>query len=166
MHKVADTLDKIVSSFAKLAGLLVVVLSFLMLYETINRYIFNAPSVTIEEIEWHLYDIIFLLGLSYTMKLDKHVKVDIFYNRFSTKAKALVNIFAYLVLVLPFSLMIIYASYTFVEMSYLQNEISPDPGGLTHRWLIKGMIIVGFILLVMEAIVKLYEAFKAYRSAR
>ncbi len=166
MEAVVSIFEAIVSFFAKIAGILVVVLSFLMLYETINRYLFNSPSVTIEEIEWHLFDIIFLLGLSYTMKLDKHVRVDIFYANFSQKLKAVVDIFAYLCLVLPFVFVVLYTSYTLVEMSFLQNEISPDPGGLTHRWMIKAMIIVGFVLLVMEAVAKLYHALQEYRRSR
>jgi len=149
--------EKIISLFAKISALLVVALSFLVVYDALNRYFFGGGSVALQELEWHLFDIIFLIGLSYTLQSDKHVRVDIFYASFSEKTKAKIEIFSQLFLVIPFSMLILYVSYDFVVQSYLQNEISPDPGGLTHRYLIKSTILAGFFLLLIQSLCTLYK---------
>jgi TRAP-type mannitol/chloroaromatic compound transport system permease small subunit len=164
MSKVIAGIEAIVRFFARLAAVLVIALALLILYQAINRYLFNDSSVMIQEIQWHLFDILFLLGLSYTLQADKHVRVDIFYANFSDKSKAIVNIISQIFLVLPFSLIILYTGYTLVEMSYLQNEISSDPGGLTHRYLIKAMILIGFLLLALQSIAEIYKNIKTFRG--
>ena len=158
------SIDTLVEFFAKLAAYLVMVLSFLVVYDSVNRYFFGGGSIALQELEWHLFDIIFLLGLSYTLKSDKHVRVDIFYGNFSQKTKAMVNIASQLFLILPFALLIIYVSFGYIELSYTQNEISPDPGGLTHRWLIKSMMILGFLLLGLQSIAEIFKNIKLLKA--
>jgi len=160
MSKLVSLIEMLTRFFARLAGILVVALSLLILYQAINRYLFNDSSVMIGELQWHLFDIIFLLGLSYALQTDKHVRVDIFYANFSQKTKAIINIISQLFLILPFVAIILYTGYTLVEMSYLQGEISSDPGGLTHRYLIKSMILVGFVLLGLQSIAEIYKNIK------
>ena len=160
MSRLVVAIESLVRFFAKLSGVLVVLLAFLILYQSINRYLFNDSSVMIAEIQWHLFDILFLLGLSYALQTDKHVRVDIFYANYTVKTKAIVNIISQLFLILPFSLIILYSGYTLVEMSYLQGEISSDPGGLTHRYLIKAMILLGFVLLGLQSIAEIYHNLK------
>ena len=164
MSKVVWGIEAFVRFFARLAGVLVIALALLILYQAINRYLFNDSSVMIQEIQWHLFDILFLLGLSYALQTDKHVRVDIFYANYSVKTKAIVNIFSQIFLILPFSIIILYTGYTLVEMSYLQGEISSDPGGLTHRYLIKAMILVGFFLLSLQSIAEVYKNIKTFRG--
>ncbi len=157
MSKLVSLIEAVVRFFARLSGVLVIFLSLLILYQAINRYLFNDSSIMIGELQWHLFDIIFLLGLSYTLQSDKHVRVDIFYAHFSPKTKAIINIVSQLFLILPFVAIILYSGYTLVEMSYLQGEISSDPGGLTHRYLIKAMILVGFVLLGLQSLAEVYK---------
>ena len=157
MSKLFSALEILTQFFARIAGALVITLSLLILYQAINRYLFNDSSVMIQELQWHIFDIIFLLGLSYTLQSDKHVRVDIFYATFSKRTKAIINIISQLFLILPFVIIILYTTETLVEMSYLQGEISSDPGGLTHRYLIKSMILVGFILLGLQSLAELYK---------
>jgi len=145
-------LDKTISFFGKLSGYLIIILSFLVVYDALNRYLFSGGLVALQELEWHLFDIIFLLGLSYTLASDEHVRVDIFYSRFSKKTKAIINLLSMLFLVLPFVFLVLYFSSTFIHLSYLQNEISSDPGGLCCRFIIKSFIFIGFFLLGLQAI--------------
>jgi len=151
VQSVIEGIEKIVSLFAKLAAYLVIALSLLVVYDAMNRYLFHGGSVALQELEWHIFDILFLLGLSYTLQKDAHVRVDIFYARFSPKTKAFIDILSQLFLVIPFSLLVLYVSWDFVLQSYAQHEISSDPGGLTHRYLIKGMILLGFVLLLLQS---------------
>lgn len=158
--------ERLIALFAKFAALLVIALSILVVYDALNRYIFHGGSVALQELEWHIFDILFLLGLSYTLQTDKHVRVDIFYTNFSPRTKAITEIISQLFLILPFSLLILYVSWDFVMQSFLQHEISSDPGGLTHRYLIKGMILLGFVLLVLQSVATLYKNIRQIRDER
>ena len=164
MEALARGIEKLITLFAKFAALLVIFLSLLVVYDALNRYLLHGGSVALQELEWHIFDILFLLGLSYTLQTDKHVRVDIFYASFSSRTKAVIEIIAQLFMVLPFTLLILYVSLDFVMQSYMQHEISSDPGGLTHRYLIKGMILVGFVLLGLQSLVILWRNIRLLRS--
>ncbi len=159
-------LDQISKYAGYFAALLVVVLSLLVAYDAVMRYLFASGSIALQEIEWHLFDIIFLLGLSYALKHDKHVRVDIFFERYSKESRAIIQIFSMLLLVIPFSLIFLSDSLDMLLQSYLQNEISSDPGGLTHRYLIKGMLVLAFILLIIQALSEMLKAVERLESKK
>jgi len=163
-NRLSYSLDR-VSKYAGLtASVLVVVLAILVTYDAMMRYLFSAGSIALQEVEWHLYDIVFLLGISYALKHDKHVRVDIFYERYSEETRTLIQIFSMLFLVIPFSALMIHNAWDMMMQSYLQHEISSDPGGLTHRYLIKGMIVISFGLLILQAISEVLKAYHALKS--
>jgi TRAP-type mannitol/chloroaromatic compound transport system permease small subunit len=164
VEKVVAITEKMIAFFARIAALLVIALSVLVVYDAVSRYLFHSGSVALQEWEWHLFDILFLLGLSYTLQTDKHVRVDIFYAGFSPRTKAAIDIISQLFLILPFSLLILYVSWDFVHISYLQHEISSDPGGLTHRYLIKGMILFGFGLLILQSLCTLWHNIRRFKG--
>lgn len=149
-----------VSKYAGLiASFLVLALSLLVAYDATMRYLFSAGSIALQEIEWYLFDIIFLLGLSYALKHDKHVRVDIFFERYSQQTRAIVQILSMLLLVIPFSLIFLNDALDMTSQSYLQHEVSSDPGGLSHRWLIKAMLALGFVLLLVQAVSEILKAY-------
>lgn len=158
--KLSYYLDRISKYAGLLSAFLVVLLSFLVAYDAMMRYLFSAGSIALQEIEWHLFDVIFLLGLTYALKHDKHVRVDIFFERYSKESRAIVQIFSMLLLVIPFSLVFLADSLTMLIQSYMQHEISSDPGGLTHRYIIKGVLVLSFILLVLQALSEIFKAFQ------
>jgi tripartite ATP-independent transporter DctM subunit len=152
-------LDNVSKYAGYLAAILVVVLSLLVAYDAGMRYLFSEGSIALQEIEWHLFDMIFLLGLSYALKHDKHVRVDIFFERYSRDTKAVVQIVAMLLLVIPFSLIFLNDALDMTYQSFLQHEVSSDPGGLTDRWVIKAMLVFAFVLLILQALSEILKAF-------
>jgi TRAP-type mannitol/chloroaromatic compound transport system permease small subunit len=153
------TIERISKYAGLFAALLVVILSLLVVYDAGMRYLFSGGSIALQEVEWHLFDVIFLLGLTYALKHDKHVRVDIFFERYSSDTRLIIQILSMLLLVIPFSLLFLNDAYDMTVQSYLQHEVSSDPGGLEHRWVIKAMLVVAFVLLVLQA---LSEILKAY----
>ena len=104
-----------------------------------------------------LFALIFLLGSAYTLKHDQHVRVDIIYqSRFvSDKQRALINIFGTLFLLLPFCILVLITSWPFVENAFYYHEGSPDPGGLPHRFLLKGSLLLAFGLLILQGLAEI-----------
>jgi TRAP-type mannitol/chloroaromatic compound transport system permease small subunit len=118
--------------------------------DVVFRYVFNRSSVFVQEAEWHLFGMVYLLAAGYTMLYDEHVRIDIVYSKWSPRKKAAVDFVLLLVMFVPSALMIIYTTWPFVKHSFAVNEGSPDPGGIPFRWAYKSVIILGFLLLMLQ----------------
>ncbi len=118
--------------------------------DVVMRYLFNASFVFTQELEWHLFGFIFLIGAGYTLLKDGHVRVDIIYQRLGLKGRAWINFLGVLLFLIPGCIMVISTSWNFVVNSFAIMENSPDPGGIPYRFLIKGCIPAGFVLLLLQ----------------
>ncbi len=115
------------------------------------RYAFSLGSVWAQELEWHLLAAVILLGMSYALQRGDNVRVDLFYADFSPRAKFVVNLVSGL-LTLLIALLFIKLSLAYVMQSYSIGETSADPGGIPWRWAVKGLIPLGFGLLVLQTV--------------
>ncbi|MDX2446887.1 MAG: TRAP transporter small permease subunit [Desulfobacterales bacterium] len=118
--------------------------------DVVMRYMFRTSFVFTQELEWHLFAFIFLIGAGYTLLHDGHVRVDIIYQRLSPNAKAWVNLTGVLLFLFPGCIMVIVTSVKFVYTSWSIMEGSPDPGGIPFRFIVKGTIPAGFCLLLLQ----------------
>jgi TRAP-type mannitol/chloroaromatic compound transport system permease small subunit len=150
--KLEHYFDRFSDVMGWVAGVLNLVMLLNVFYDAIARYFFNTGSIALQEMEWHLFSMVFLFGIAYALKEDGHVRVDVLYDRFSPRWKAVVNIGGMFLLLLPLSLLVIEGSFWYVHEAFTSGEISGDPGGLTHRWLIKLVIPASFGFLVVSAI--------------
>jgi len=152
--KIGSNLDSISEFIGKYTSWLVLTLVLLIGYDVSMRYLFRSGSIGLQELEWHLFSVIFLIGSAYTLKHDEHVRLDIIYRSklLTDRHRAWIDLFGTLFLLIPFCLLIIMSAWPFVSQAFVHNEASPDPGGLAVRWLIKSMIPVGFCLLLIQGI--------------
>jgi TRAP-type mannitol/chloroaromatic compound transport system permease small subunit len=120
--------------------------------DVVMRYVFRTSFVFTQELEWHLFAFIFLIGGGYTLLQDGHVRVDIIYQKLGFKARAWVNLLGVLLLLIPGCLLIIITSWKFVYQSWSILEGSPDPGGIPLRFLLKACIPAGFMLLLLQGL--------------
>lgn len=139
-------------------------LVLLVVYDASARYLFSAGSIALQELEWHLFDLVILFGISYTLRVKAHVRVDIFYALYSEKTKALVNLISSVFFVFPFSLLIIYIGMSFVEMSFIQNEASSNPGGLEYRFIIKAVLPLSFAFVALQAMQDAFTYFQKWKA--
>ncbi len=168
LQSLVKTINRISENLGKLTAWLVVIMVLLISYDVAMRYIFKSGSIALQELEWHLFSLIFLLGAAYTMKHDDHVRVDLIYRseRLSDHYRAWVNIFGGLFFLIPFCLLVIINSSPFVENSFLLNETSPDPGGLPYRWILKAMIPFGFSLLMLQGLADILKNINLIRQGK
>jgi len=143
--------DKIIDGVGYLTGILMLWLIINVAWDVMMRYVFHNSSIAMQEFEWHTFSVMMLFGTGYALRYNAHVRVDFLYDRFSPRKQAWVNIFGTIFFLLPLALLVIYGSYDFVMDAYTTHEISEDPGGLTHRWIIKAMIPLSFIFLIFSA---------------
>jgi TRAP-type mannitol/chloroaromatic compound transport system permease small subunit len=149
-------LEQVINSFSELMGKISAVLFVLMLFnvfiDVVMRYVFNDVSIGMQEMEWHLYAAVFLLGVPYTLKAGGHVRVDLIYEGLSTKTKAMIDMLGCLFLLLPFCGLVAWYGVDFARESFELGETSGDPGGLPYRWLIKSVIPFAFFAMVISGI--------------
>ncbi len=97
-----------------------------------------------------MFAIVFLLVSAYALQVEKHVRVDVFYQKFSQKTQTIINLVGTIIFLIPWCYLVITTASKFVSNSWYIREGSPQPGGLPARYVIKGMIVVGFILLALQ----------------
>ncbi len=128
------------------------VLVLVVCYDVFTRYFLRKSSVAVQELEWHIFAVLFLLAAAYTLKVDSHVRVDVFYTLLPPRGQAFINLIGSLIFLIPFSILVIWTSKGFISMSWAIQEISPDPGGLPFRYALKAMIPAGFVLVLLQGI--------------
>jgi TRAP-type mannitol/chloroaromatic compound transport system permease small subunit len=144
-----DILNTWVGRFVAWSTAVVVAVVFI---DVVMRYAFKTSFVFTQELEWHLFAFIFLIGAGCTLLRDGHVRVDIFYQQFSPKKQAWVNLIGVLLFLIPGCYMIISTSLNFVQAAFAVMEGSPDPGGIPYRWVLKACIPVGFTLVLLQGL--------------
>lgn len=148
-------IDACIKSIGEFASFIWVTLVAVIILNVVLRYTFGRGFIEFEEIQWHMYAVGFLIGLSYCFKDDSHIRVDIFFDHFSLRKKAWIELFGTLFFLLPFVIAILYFSLSFIAYSWNVNETSDAPSGLPFRWAIKSFIFIGFFLLGMASLARL-----------
>ena len=152
------SIDALTEQTGRAVSWLVLLLVLVVVFDVFTRYVLSASSVAVQELEWHVFALLFLLAGAYALKHHKHVRVDVFYLRFSRKKKAMVDIAGGLLFLLPFSVIVAVSSWDFVSTSFLIGESSPDPGGLPYRYILKAAIPVGFVLFLLQGTAEIFRS--------
>ncbi len=164
--RLCDAAEKVVKHIGHIImwanGLLILVI----ILQVVLRYGFGHGMVILEELQWHLYGLGIMIGASYALVTDSHIRVDIIQTRMPQKWKNRWELFGILFLLLPFAFVIFHQSLDFVYESYRVNESSDAPLGLPFRWIIKGVIPISFALLILAAISRSVRIFNFMRKGR
>ena len=121
-----------------------------------SRYAFSLSSNAWLEIQWYMFGTVVMLGASYTLKKNEHVRVDIVYSNLSTRKQIGVDIFGGILFLLPAALILTYLSWPVFYNSWVENEYSGNAGGLI-RWPIKIFLPLGFALLSLQGVSELIK---------
>lgn len=147
-----------------LSAVLLLLLVANVFYDVVMRYVLRDVSIGMQELEWHLYASIFLLGVAYALQADGHVRVDVLYEKLSPRRQAMIDIFGTMVFIWPFCFLVADYGIDFAYEAYLINETSGDPGGLPYRWIIKGMIPLSFACVLISSLGFLLHAVNQLRG--
>lgn len=145
---------RFIHTIAHAVSWLSLALILVMLLDVVFRYAFSMSRTWMIDLEWHLFAVVFLWGASATWLEDKHVRVDLFYSDWPPRRKALVNILGTVFFLIPWCIMIIVTSIPYAWSSWVVREGSPDPGGLSARYVIKFVLVIGYLLLLLAAFVR------------
>jgi TRAP-type mannitol/chloroaromatic compound transport system permease small subunit len=121
-----------------------------LVYEFFARYVFGNPTNWSYEVTYFLYGSHFLLGAAYALQLKAHVRIDILYQHFSPRRKALVETIGYLLLFFPVILLLIYAGAEFTIQSFQMNEKSGLSPWRPYLYPYKGVVVLAIFLLFLQ----------------
>ncbi len=119
------------------------------------RYLFSQNYPKLDEIQWHFYGIVTMIGISYALITDSHVRVDVLHMQLSRRAQRIIEVIGILTLLTPFIYLMIDQGYDYFYESFRVNERSDSPTGLPARWAFKAVIPISFILLALAALARL-----------
>lgn len=147
----ARRIEALVDAVGRLTMVLALAMIALVATNVLLRYTLSFGSVWAQELEWHLLAAVILLGMSYSLQRGENVRVDVFYADFKPRTKFVVNLVSG-VLTLLIAVLFIKLSLAYVVQAYEIGETSADPGGIPFRWAVKGLIPVGFGLLLLQTV--------------
>ena len=148
-------LDAALINIGKAASWLWLVVVAIIIWAVTRRYLFGTTSIAMDEMQWHLVGSAWLLGLSYTLAVDEHVRVDVLHERMRMRTQCWIEFFGLLLLLLPFLVIALREAVPFALDAYRNGERSVAPGGLAHRWLVKSVLSVSLSLLIIAALSRL-----------
>ncbi|MCC9620211.1 TRAP transporter small permease subunit [Thalassospira sp. MA62] len=150
--KFSDGIDAIVTRVGKLAALLAIPLMLVIMYDVIQRKFGGQGSIKLQEMEWHLHTALFMLCFGYGYIRDTHVRIELIRDNLRPRNRAIIEMIGGILCIVPFCALVLYFGFDFVARSFDSNEVSASTTGLTHRWIIKSMIPIGFGLLAMAGL--------------
>ena len=155
--RISQWLDVALSWIGKSASWMWVIVTAVIIWAVVGRYAFGQGSVFLEELQWHLAGAGWLLGLAYTLVTDAHVRVDVIHERLSLEAQGWIEFLGLTLLLLPFLGIALYEMVPYALSSWEQGETSQAPAGLSHRWVLKGILALSFALIIVGAVSRLFK---------
>jgi len=156
-----DTLSFAIGRSIKWLAVLLVVAQFAVV---VLRYGFGSSFIWAQELPTYLHAFLFMLAIAYVYMLDAHVRVDFYYGRWSERAKARMEIAGILLTVWPFCALLVWASWSYVAVSFRFGEGPIQQGGLPLQPYLKGLILVMAGLLSLQALSILIRAVAVLRG--
>lgn len=135
---------------------LVLVAVVISAINAVVRKTLNIGSNAFLEVQWYLFSAVFLLGSSYTLLRQGHVKIDVIVSRFSKRTQILVDCFGIVVFLFPFCYKVISLVWPLVTQAYFSGEMSENAGGLV-RWPVYALVPLGFGLLWLQGVSELIK---------
>lgn len=152
---IPDLIDAFITRVGNIICWTNALLILVIIIQVVLRYGFNNGLIFFEELQWHLFAIGVMMGISYAQVTDSHIRVDIIHGLLSDRTKRIIEIFGILFFVLPFIWVVFYHSLDFVFSSWRLGEQSDAPNGLPFRWAIKAIIPISFAFLGLSSLSRL-----------
>ncbi len=128
---------------------LMILLTFIVVF---LRYGLNIGAIALQEAVTYLHSALFMLGIAVTLQCDRHVRIDIFYRRFSTRTRALINCAGHAFFLLPLCILIGLGSWDYVVRAWVIREVSTEAGGIPAIFLLKSFIPLMAFTLILQGI--------------
>ena len=159
-----------IDKFVKMVGYIVMWANILLIAAIVSqvtmRYLFSLNFPKLDEIQWHFYGLVTMVGMSYALVTDSHVRVDLLHMQLNRRTQRIIEVIGILALLTPFLYLMIDQGYDYFYESLRVNERSDSPTGLPARWAFKAIIPISFVLLALAALSRLIHDVHALIASR
>jgi TRAP-type mannitol/chloroaromatic compound transport system permease small subunit len=162
---ISDIIDAVNERFGRIANWCVLLACLISAGNALVRYGFSESSNAWLEIQWHLFAAMFMLGAPYTLKMNEHVRVDIFYGNVSPRAQLWIDLLGGIFFLMPATIIIGWMSWPIFVDSFTSGEVSNNAGGLI-RWPVKLFMPLGFGLLALQGLSEIIKRIAALTGHR
>ena len=161
--RISSVIDWVNDRLGWVANWFVLLACLISAANAMSRYAFDISSNAWLEIQWYLFAAIVMMGASYTLKVNEHVRVDILYTHLSERGKEWLDLIGTALFLVPSMLVIAWYSIPFFVQSWQVQEISGNAGGLL-RWPVKILVPVGFTLVALQGVSEIIKRAAALRG--
>lgn len=161
MLVLANAIDRLNSAVALVVRWLALIMVLVQFCIVIGRYVFGYNSIAAQESVLYMHATLFMLGAGFTLLVDKHVRVDVFFAKLSARAKRRIDIFGHLFLLIPSMTALLYWSWPSVRNSWKILEGPISVGGIEAVFLLKSLIPAFCILVLLQSVSILVRMFHA-----
>lgn len=152
----AHAIDWINDKFGEVAKWAVILSCLISCLNAVVRYVFNYSSNGWLEIQWYLFAACVMLGAAQVLRVNEHVRVDVFYGQLSSRKKVWIDLLGLVFFLLPaMATMLYYAAPLFLKMA-ISGEVSPNAGGLI-RWPAMLMLPLGFACVLLQGLAEIIK---------
>lgn len=164
LDKFSQNLSHFVNRLGKLSTFFIIPLVLITMWDVICRKLVWVQiwlvenlgrifeSTLLQELEWHFHTALFLMVLGYGFTHNRHVRVDFIRENLKIRKKVWIDFLGTTILMIPWICVLIYFSFIYVRESFIINEVSVSLVGLSHRWIIKSFMILGFTCALLSGI--------------
>jgi TRAP-type mannitol/chloroaromatic compound transport system permease small subunit len=149
--RVSGAIDQANELLGRFANLLVLLSCLVSAGNAMVRYAYGYSSNGWLEAQWYMFAAMVMLGASYTLRRNEHVRVEIFYLYLNERGQLWLDLIGAIAFLIPVCLLMVVLSWPFFVQSYAVNEWSSNAGGLS-RWPIKLVLPVGFGLIALQGL--------------
>lgn len=164
MNRIADIIDGITSAIGRAAAWLALVIVLLQFALVVARYIFGFGSIWLTETVLYAHAALFLLAAAWTLRAGGHVRVDVFYETFSPRTRAIVDLAGALLLLLPFMAVVMWFAWPYVARSWAILERSREASGLPLVFLLKTLLPLFAATMALQGVSQAIRAAHALRD--
>lgn len=157
----SDIFDGVLRAIEAVMSWIWALLVLVIVVNVIMRYALATNFVWVEEVQWHMYAVGYMIGIAYAVSQDAHVRVDVLAMGLGARTRAWIELAGLVILLGPVVWVLIEHAIPFVERAWRINEKSSAPGGLANRWAIKAVMVVAFLTLGLAAAARLMRVTSA-----
>lgn len=158
--KLSALIDRVSGTIGRVADYMVLFCCLISAGNALSRYLFSYSSNALLEVQWYLFGFVVLMGASSTLQRNEHVRVDLLYGSVSERTRLYVDAIGFLLFLIPAALYLAWMCWPFFALSWHQQEMSQNSGGLI-RWPIKLVLVAGFLLLALQGLSELIKRIAA-----
>jgi TRAP-type mannitol/chloroaromatic compound transport system permease small subunit len=155
MQKFLLSVDRLSTRAGQISAFAVVLLTVMICWEVVSRYIFNSPNDWVFDISYMLYGVLFMMAGAYTLSKNGHVRGDVLYGFFKPRTQALFDLILYFIFFIPGIIALVYAGIHFAAVSVAINEHTTQTANGPPIWPFKMIIPVAGGLLFIQGLAEI-----------